>query len=114
MVFFKTDAIRQTNDAIFVALFISETKMLVDGVHNVSETSILQRQEEIIKILDRHQMLHSNDRSRTFGDNAIVKIFLSPSDQTYYEKKDLQNPKDTFMYYRLENYKCWLHMALRY
>lgn len=88
--------------------------MLVDGEHYVSETSILQRQEEIIKILDRHQMLHSIDRSRTFGDHAIVKIFLFPSDQTYDEKRDLQNPKDTFMYYRLENYKRWLPVALHY
>ena len=46
-----------------------------------------QLQSQIIKILNKHQMLHSKDRNRTFGDNTMVKIILFPSDQTCHGKR---------------------------
>lgn len=74
---FLTHAMRQTKDAV-CCCSISEPKMLVDGGDLVLEPNIFQIQEQIIKILNRHQTLHSNDSSRSPGDSAIVKIFCFP------------------------------------
>lgn len=67
----------------------------------------LQSQEQITKILNRHQTLHSKDRSRTFGDNAMVKIFCFPLTTL----RLMESKKINLCMAAL---KCQLHISLHY
>lgn len=71
--FVLTHVIRQTNDAVSCCSVCFWNKNGGRWRESRPRDQQLQSQEQIIKILNRHQMLHSKDRNRT--DNARVKIF---------------------------------------